>query len=106
MVENGAVRIGIPVGQNTEWYKIKSVSSIRPLRVTYIRRPNTFVKDLNDFEGTVSYFDDGDNNYPEYEFECNSTVAEELISLAVAFALENVESQRLNSKLNMRGLEA
>lgn len=41
-----------------------------------------------------------------YTFECNDTVAEELISLAVAFALENVESQRLNSKLNMRGLEA
>jgi hypothetical protein len=41
-----------------------------------------------------------------YTFECNDTMAEELISLAVAFALENVESQRLNSKLNMRGLEA
>lgn len=41
-----------------------------------------------------------------YNFECNDTMAEELISLAVAFALENVESQRLNSKLNMRGLEA
>ena len=106
LFENGAVRIGIPVGQDTVWYKIKSMSSIRPLRVTYIRRPNTFVKDLSDFEGTVSYFDEGTNNFPEYEFECNSTVAEELISLAVAFALENVESQRLNSKLNMRGLEA
>jgi hypothetical protein len=33
-------------------------------------------------------------------------MAEELVSLAVAFALENVESARLNSKLNMRGLEA
>ena len=42
----------------------------------------------------------------KYNFECNNTVAEELISLAVAFALENVESQRLNTKLNMRGLEA
>jgi hypothetical protein len=42
----------------------------------------------------------------EYQFECNSTMAEELVSLAVAFALENVESARLNSKLNMRGLEA
>lgn len=42
----------------------------------------------------------------KYDFECNATVAEELISLAVAFALENVESQRLNTKLNMRGLEA
>lgn len=41
-----------------------------------------------------------------YTFECNDTMAEELISLAVSFALENVESQRLNSKLNMRGLEA
>ena len=41
-----------------------------------------------------------------YTFECSDTMAEELISLAVAFALENVESQRLNSKLNMRGLEA
>jgi hypothetical protein len=33
-------------------------------------------------------------------------MAEELITLAIAFALENIESQRLNSKLNMRGLEA
>jgi hypothetical protein len=41
-----------------------------------------------------------------YTFELSDTVAEELISLAIAFALENVESQRLNSKLNMRGLEA
>ena len=75
-------------------------------RVTYIRKPNTFVKDLDNYTGTVSYFDDGGQDLPDYQFECNSTVAEELISLAVAFALENVESQRLNSKLNMRGLEA
>ena len=100
------IRIGVPVSDDVQWFKIKTLTPLRPLHVTYIRRPNTFVKDLNDFEGTVSYFDEGNNNYPEYEFECNSTVAEELISLAVAFALENVESQRLNSKLNMRGLEA
>lgn len=85
-------------------------------QITYIKKPNTFVKDLEDInqnydrEGTYSYFN-CDANAPEdvksmYEFECNSTVAEELISLAVSFALENVESQRLNSKLNMRGLEA
>jgi hypothetical protein len=56
----------------------------------------------------ASYFDwNGSGNLPEaYQFECNSTMAEELVSLAVAFALENVESARLNSKLNMRGLEA
>lgn len=61
--------------------------------VVYIKQPNTFVKDsIQDIFGSD-------------EFECNNTMAEELISLAVAFALENVESQRLGSKLNMRGLE-
>lgn len=76
--------------------------------IVYIKKPNTFVKDLtNPSEGWESYFDWSTNSVPpEYEFECNDTVAEELISLAIAFALENVESQRLNSKLNMRGLEA
>ncbi len=95
-------------------------------RVTYIRKPHTFVKDIPDTlpngsgqNAYVTYFDYsgisddatfedefGEKYKKRYEFECNSTVAEELISLAVAFALENVESQRLNSKLNMRGLEA
>jgi hypothetical protein len=32
-------------------------------------------------------------------------MAEELISLAIVFALENVESTRLTTKLNTRGLE-
>jgi hypothetical protein len=34
------------------------------------------------------------------------SVAEELISLAIVYALENIESARLNTKLNMRGLES
>lgn len=82
--------------------------------VTFIKKPNTFVKE-NLTEGNT-YFDfdkkqntDENGNVivpEEYKFECNDTVAEELISLAVTFALENVESQRLNTKLNMRGLEA
>ncbi|MEE3414030.1 MAG: hypothetical protein VZR53_01520 [Prevotella sp.] len=80
----------------------------------FIKKPNKFVKDLNStvFNNAtdVSFFDCPDTNSEEvkqlYQFECDDTVAEELISLAVAFALENVESQRLNSKLNMRGLEA
>jgi len=33
-------------------------------------------------------------------------MAEELVSLAIVFALENVESQRLGTKINTRGLEA
>lgn len=99
-------------------------------QVVYIKTPNKFAKDTSDAtisklftdaEQTrpadlkVGYFDyssktnqtAADNALSEsYTFECNDTVAEELISLAIAFALENVESQRLNSKLNMRGLEA
>lgn len=82
------------------------------VHLTYIKKPNTFVKDLSLYDGVsgASFFDcpndASDSVKQSYEFECNSTVAEELVSLAVAFALENVESQRLNSKLNMRGLEA
>ena len=83
--------------------------------LTYIKSPNKFAKNLDDikaeyadYSGKLSYFDAENDTIKNkyYTFECNDTVAEELISLAVAFALENVESQRLNSKLNMRGLEA
>ena len=76
--------------------------------IVYIKTPNKFVKDLqNPQTGWVSYFDWSTSETPEaYKFECNETMAEELISLAVMFALENVESQRLGTKLNMRGLEA
>lgn len=79
--------------------------------VTFIKKPNTFVKE-NLTEGTCfTFVEKKDKNGKvivpdEYKFECNDTVAEELISLAVTFALENVESQRLNTKLNMRGLES
>lgn len=73
--------------------------------VTFIKKPNTFVKEKLTERNT--YFTWIGDTVPEtYKFECNDTVAEELISLAVTFALENVESQRLNTKLDMRGLEA
>ena len=39
------------------------------------------------------------------EFELSDTMAEELISLAVAMALENVESPRLQTKLSTMQLE-
>ena len=70
---------------------IPMVSEEDKVYLTYIKRPLSFVDNM---------FGEGVN------FECNDTIAEELISLAVAFALENVESQRLNTKLNTRGLEA
>ena len=102
------------------------ISGGHEIYVTYIKKPNTFVKDLSApkkyANGFASYFDfsqgtagsDPSDTLPttytvsedDYQFECNSTMAEELISLAVAFALENVESSRLNAKLNTRGLEA
>lgn len=82
--------------------------------LVYVRKPNEFVKDLRDTvkfgsnTGVYTYFkpsdNDPDNEY--YKFECNSSMAEELISLAIAYALENVESARLTAKLNMRGLES
>jgi len=42
----------------------------------------------------------------DVNFELSDQMAEELINLAIAFALESVESPRLNTKLNTRGLEA
>ena len=85
----------------------------KKLDVVYIKTPNKFVKDLDYIKqeyntNTATFFDiDTDiEDVKEYQFECNDTVAEELISLAIAFALENIESTRLNAKLNMRGLEA
>ena len=83
----------------------------------YIQKPNSFVKDSNILSPkngeTRTYFqvrsgsgNDITSTISEYNFECNDSVAEELIRLAISFALENVESPRLNTKLNMRGLEA
>ena len=40
------------------------------------------------------------------EFELSDAMAEELIQLAVAMALENVESSRLQSKLSTLPIES
>ena len=60
------------------------------LDVTYIKKPKCFVQE-NLFDNT--------------EFELSDTMAEELISLAIAFALENIESPRLQTKLSTMQLE-
>lgn len=44
--------------------------------------------------------------FKHVNFELSDSMAEELVSLAVLFALENVESSRLNAKINTKGLEA
>ena len=80
--------------------------------ILYIKNPHTFVKDLDQFttKYDITFFecpsDLADEEKELYEFECSTSMAEEIINLAIAFALENTGSQRLNSKLNMRGLEA
>ena len=73
-------------------YKYKSSVPVT-LDGTYIKEPKKFVKD-NVFEETDTTI-----------FELSDTMAEELISLAVAMALENVESPRLQTKLSTMQLE-
>lgn len=61
-------------------------NSISDFIATYIRKPVSFVG----FDGN---------------FELSDTMAEELISLAITFALENVESSRLQTKISTLPLE-
>ncbi len=58
------------------------------LNLEYIQKPAAFTQAFN---GT---------------FELNDSMAEELITLAITFALENVESTRIQTQTQIRGLEA
>lgn len=62
------------------------------LNITYIKTPIRFATGI-DLIGSNT-------------FELNATMADELVSLAISYALESVESSRLNGHLQMRGLEA
>ena len=61
--------------------------------VTYIKQPAPFIKKDNTTDFTS-------------DFELSNTMADELVTLAVTYALENVESTRLNTQIQMRGLES
>ena len=101
------------------------------LSLTYIKSPKTFVKtDLHTGDSysevnpkAIKYvYENGNNPYTNdpdldtkskvkehiqlWDFELNDVAAEELISLAITYALENVESSRLNAHLGIRGLES
>ena len=65
-------------------------NSIERFSATYIKKPIMF---------TATMFNDT-------PFELSDTMAEELISLAVTFALENVESTRLQSKTSTLQFES
>ena len=67
----------------------QTFKTIDKLILTYIQTPIKFVNDTDD-----------------KVFELSDSMAEELINLAISFALENVESSRLSSKLQTRQLES
>ena len=71
------------------------------LEVTVGQSSFTYIKEPQKFTNTSVV----DSTTPT-PFELNDTMAEELISLAVLMALENVESSRTQIKSQMRGLEA
>lgn len=70
-------------------YKIKSQPTFYGM---YIKKPKKF----------VDYYKSTD----DVEFELSDTMAEEMINLAILFALENVESTRLQSKTSTLPLES
>lgn len=78
------------------------------MSLTYIKSPNPFVKE--DLTTGQSFSEpasgDTDDVKAKWNFELNDIAAEELISLAISYALENVESPRLNAHIGMRGLES
>ena len=67
----------------------QTFKTIDKLILTYIQTPIKFVNDTDD-----------------KVFELSHSMAEELINLAISFALETVESPRLSSKLQTRQLES
>lgn len=67
----------------------QTFKTIDKLILTYIQTPIKFVNDTDD-----------------KVFELSDSMAEELINLAISFALETVEAPRLSSKLQTRQLES
>jgi len=65
------------------------------IAITYVKKPMLFVK----------WLEDGDED-PNTNFSLNDEMAEALISLAVTYSLENVESPRLNTHVGVKGLES
>lgn len=73
-------------------YDEHTIGDVHTANLTYIKCPEKF---------TVESMEDGIT-----KFELNDQVADELINLAVIFALENVESPRLNAKSSIKSLES
>lgn len=81
------------------------------IHLVYVHKPTPFATtvtettvDENEEEVTVTK--KAVDFSEDTQFELLDSMAEELINLAIIMALENVESARMNTKLNMRGLES
>ena len=64
----------------------------------------TYIKKFAEF--TSASLEAASPSQNAVQFELSDSMAEELINLAIVLTLENVESTRLNSKINLRGLES
>jgi len=73
---------------------LKENNTITDFEVTYIKQPAKFANAED-----KSFTDD-------VVFELNDSMAEELINLAIVLATETVESQRQQTKNNLRTLES
>ena len=84
------IKIPVCYIQENKFFLVADPDNDRQLTVNmaFVKKPKSFV-----------------NLASDSEFELNDSMAEELISLAIIFALENIESPRLSSKLNTKGLE-
>lgn len=71
-------------------YELQQDTKATRIDVTYIKYPNKFVDSINN---------------KLTEFELSDSVAEEVINMAIVFATETTESQRLNTKVNTRQFE-
>lgn len=61
------------------------------VHITYMKKPKMFSEKIGNWENT--------------KFELPDSVAEELITIAKIFALENIESPRLNTSIQTKSLE-
>lgn len=90
------------------------VSSNDDAHLIYIRKPAPFAtvtvdtetQEVNGEEQQVEVVRKTADFSDNTQFELLDSMAEELINLAIMMQLENVESARLNTKVNMRGLES
>lgn len=97
-VNNPWIKYPVCFLQDNKFYVVVDDSTL-----TTFDDPQDYVISLN-FVEVPATFKGKKNNISD--IEVNDQLAEEIISTAVLFALENVESPRLTAKIQTKGLEA